>query len=1241
MNTIRAIKTFFAFPQGQDENNQHVANLIHIISLIVLFAVSFLLLQRLIFLNPLQLPPNFLVIILMSIAIKLNQKGKIRLAGNLLMWTLQVFLFYLLIYNDGIHDTAMLAYTAAIVFAGIILRKKEFIAFTILALLSIISLSIMEITGVVKNNYSSSTNIIDIIDILLILILTALSIWILTNYLIRMYLHQKSNEVTLTENAKQLKILKERFDQVADNAGEWVWEVNAEGLYTYSSAMVSKILGYQAEELVNKMHFYDFFEPSDKERLKKEAFSYFASRKAFKEYKNRNIAKTGEIVVLQTNGSPVISESGDLIGYRGADIDITEKEINYIKLTQFGEIFNRINYALYIFRLDDLNDDSSLTVVFANPASKNIWEQPSDDLVGKKISDVFSFGREKHLSFTVANVIKEGRYYIDDNFSLVTGTGSKRYFTFRAYPLADNCVSVSFDDITMRKNNEIQLAESQAKLFAIVESTNNPIWSVDCNNFGLISFNSAFFNYFKEYYNVEISIGMTPHKLYPQENAELWISLYTRALSEGPFRYEYRTLSSAHILFLSISLMKTDAKIFGISVFAEDITERKKAENALLESEELFRKLVTTVPDTIIQTDINNNITFINKSEIKGVPFFNKEKILGKNIMAFVSEESMIEARENVPQLFSKKLGLREYKLILEGVELECEINGDILHNSEGEISGMVYVIRNISQRKRDEAALRQSLLNFRRIFNLSPYAMAINELAAPSKIIDINEAYLKLTEFSYSETIGKPAYVISDEIITKLKKGPFDRFGYVENVEVKFNSKFGKEKYALLSTRIIEYDYKPCALTVIEDITDKKKVELELNDSYIRYRALFEHGNDAVFILDKLIIVACNIKAVELFGVSKDEIIGKSPLDLSAEFQSDGSRSTEKFYKEAKNFYFTENEKRFEWKLKRKSGDLFDGDISLTKINLSGKEYVQAFVRDISDRKQIENDLDVYRKHLEELIQERTYKLEELNRLLQNEIIKQRESEVKVKIALEREKEFSELKSQFISTASHEFRTPLAVIQSSTELLQRFGRNWNETEYDEQIEAIKSNIADLTELMTNVLTISRTETGVIKFEPQNINLYQLSKVIIENIKYLVTDNKEIVFNYVPEKKFFYLDELLLKFIIQNLLANAVKYSFPGTKIEFSITLNNDNLFIKVSDQGIGIPQEDFANLFEPFHRGSNVSNIKGTGLGMSIIKRAVEIHKAEISFYSEINIGTTFLVKFPAEILHPDKNPD
>lgn len=1233
MPITKAAISFLRFPNNEDERAQNIANLIHIIALFVLFGVTFLLIQRVVVSIPSQLPPNVVVIVLMCFAIRLNHKGKVKPAGSLLMWTLLTFLFYLLIYNDGTHDTAMLAYTAAMVFAGIILKRNEFIVYTLLAILSVIILSVFEISGVIVNNYSKATNIVDIVDIVLILLITALSIMFLTGYLIKVYEMKKKNEDSLIENSKQLKIIKERFDQVADSAGEWVWEVNSEGLYIYSSNIVRKILEFGPDEIVNKKHLNDFLIPAEKDSPANELFKLFSERKVLKEIKEKYITKTGSVVILQTNGFPCFSDNGKFIGYRGASIDITEKELNLIKLNQFAEIFNRVNYALYIFHLEDNENPLSFTVVYANPVSGTMWGNIGKVNTGCKIEEALPFIKEKSLYSKFVNVLNEGKYYRDDNFSTFSN-GDKRFFTLKVFPLEDNCISVSFDDITLSKNNEIQLAESQAKLFAVVESTDYPIWSVDCSNFGLISFNRSFASYFREYYEINIEIGLTPYKIYPEEQAEFWNNLYNRALTEGPYRLEYNTVKNNHILLMSFNLMKTEGKVFGISVFAEDITERKKAQDALIESEELFRKLVTNVPDTIIQTDVNNTVVFINKDEIKGVPSFRKEKMIGRNIFDFVSEESMADAIQGITGRFENKIGLREYKVLLEGITLVCEINGDALHNSAGDITGMVYVVRNVSQRKKDEAALRQSLLNFRRIFNHSPYAMVINELEGELVIIDINEAYLKLTEFSYGEIINKPAYIINRRIISKLKDDPFEKTGFIENEEVVFKTKFGKEKYVLISSRIIEYDYKPCVLTVIEDISDKRKVELELKDSYIRYRALFEYGNDAVFILDMNSFIDCNIKAVELLGAPKDEIIGKNPLAFSPEFQYDRQSSFEKFFDEAARNMPVGKVVRFEWKVKHNSGKLFDSEMSVTKIILSGREYLQAVMRDISDRKQIENDLDIYRKHLEALVQERTYKLEEVNRLLQNEIIKQRESEVKVKIALEKEKEFSELKSQFISTASHEFRTPLAVIQSSTELLQRYGKNWSDEEYKEQIAAIKSNIADLTKMMNNVLIISRTETGSIKFEPQEVDLNRLCLNIIENIKYLITENKTINFKYNVKKNIFLVDEVLLKFIIQNLLANAVKYSFPDTVIDFEVNQKNNSLFIKVSDRGIGIPQEDYNSLFEPFHRGSNVGEIKGTGLGMSIIKRAVEIHKAEISFYSEVNVGTTFLLKIPVDII-------
>ena len=229
---------------------------------------------------------------------------------------------------------------------------------------------------------------------------------------------------------------------------------------------------------------------------------------------------------------------------------------------------------------------------------------------------------------------------------------------------------------------------------------------------------------------------------------------------------------------------------------------------------------------------------------------------------------------------------------------------------------------------------------------------------------------------------------------------------------------------------------------------------------------------------------------------------------------------------------------------------------------------------------------------------------------------------------ALEKEKELNELKSRFISMASHEFRTPLTSILASADLLELYGRKWPEDKYYNYVGIIQKSVEYMTELINDVLTVSRSESGVIVFNPSENNLHELMKTIIDNLRLSAPDKINILFEYNMEEKVFDLDPKLLNQVFTNILSNAIKYSPKGGTVTVSVEREKECISITITDEGIGIPEEDQKRLFEPFHRAENVGTISGTGLGLSIAKKSVEIHHGTLSIKSQVNRGTQVLIK-------------
>ncbi|HZW38122.1 MAG TPA: PAS domain S-box protein [Ignavibacteriaceae bacterium] len=290
--------------------------------------------------------------------------------------------------------------------------------------------------------------------------------------------------------------------------------------------------------------------------------------------------------------------------------------------------------------------------------------------------------------------------------------------------------------------------------------------------------------------------------------------------------------------------------------------------------------------------------------------------------------------------------------------------------------------------------------------------------------------------------------------------------------------------------------------------------------------------------------------------------------------------------------------------------------------------------IKDITEQVLAQKEIDIYRNHLEELVRTRTEKLAITNSKLELEIEKGKQVEMLLKESLEKEKELNILKTRFISTTSHEFRTPLSSILSSMQLVQRYRKKWNDEELDIHFERIKKSVQHLTKLLDDILIISRSESGIISLNPEDFDLRKLCSNVYEEVKHLATINHKFTFIYECERDNYKLDKKLMQFILENLLSNAFKYSPNGGNVHFSVTGNVSDIQITISDEGIGIPSDDKKHLFEPFHRSKNTGDIPGTGLGLSIVHRAVEMHKGKIEYITKLNKGTKFIVNIPKVLL-------
>ena len=384
---------------------------------------------------------------------------------------------------------------------------------------------------------------------------------------------------------------------------------------------------------------------------------------------------------------------------------------------------------------------------------------------------------------------------------------------------------------------------------------------------------------------------------------------------------------------------------------------------------------------------------------------------------------------------------------------------------------------------------------------------------------------------------------------------------------------------------------------------------------------ALFQHATEGILVVNQQgDIVRFNPSAEKLFGYASAELIGKKIEILIPQRFAHNHTSHRDQY--ANNPHSRPMGLGMElWGLK-KDGSEFPLEISLSPFESPEGRYIMAFIMDITIRKQAEEKQKNYSVELERQVKNRTLILEEAIQELEK-------SKKELHMALQKEKELNELKSRFVSMASHEFRTPLTTMMSSLSLVTRYGENNDKDNQLKHVGKIKNSINNLTDILNDFLSVSKLEEGKVENLPEPLDIKLFMGEIISDMQSMAAAEQLIVQHHVGKSQV-NVDRKLLKNILFNLISNAIKFSPADATIDLHILVNNSTVRIDVSDRGIGISKEDQKHLFERFFRGQNATHIQGTGLGLNIVARYAELMNASLDFVTAENKGTTFTIIIP-----------
>ena len=378
----------------------------------------------------------------------------------------------------------------------------------------------------------------------------------------------------------------------------------------------------------------------------------------------------------------------------------------------------------------------------------------------------------------------------------------------------------------------------------------------------------------------------------------------------------------------------------------------------------------------------------------------------------------------------------------------------------------------------------------------------------------------------------------------------------------------------------------------------DKRAEELVIAEELKQF---IQTANTPVFGIDNIgIINEWNQTSEKISGYKKEEVLGLNWLKLTPVNSEKDAKIV------VNNALKGKQTSNFEFITRAKNGQKV-----ILLVNTSTRRDAAGKITGVLGVGQDITELVGYRNDLELKVYQRTLKLN---------------------IALEKEKELNELKSRFVSTASHEFRTPLSAINFAAGSIKKHGDKMEPIKVAKKLDKIENQVLYMTQLLNDMLIVGQAEAGKIKNSPINVNLGNFIDEIIEEVYSSYKESHELLLIDPEELKNtdLFIDEKIGRNIFINLLSNAIKFSPDADKITIELSSEKDHTIISVTDYGIGIPKPEVKNIFTPFTRGKNVDLIQGTGLGLSIVKQAVDLMGGEIVMNSKVGKGTTFSLKIP-----------
>ncbi len=1048
-----------------------------------------------------------------------------------------------------------------------------------------------------------------------------------------------------------LRASEEKYRLLAETAHDIIFIHAMDGRILYVNRAGLEFMGYREEDVLSK-NVLDLI-PQDalEEVLQRKEQRVGGDYGPFI-YETVYLNAAGERVPVEVNSAPILKDgqpeailivARDISARKRAEAALRESELRY------RELFEGIDDVIYVH-------DQDGHILDVNESASRVLGYTRDEFLAMKVTDLdvpdYAVGFKERLASQLehgglsnirgAQITKDGRRIeIDVNSKAITYQGRP-------------AVLALVRDITARRATERALSESEARYRELFEGVVDPVYVHD-EKANILDVNEA----------ACTILGYSRADLLAMKVTDLDAPGYSEGFQERlAQQFEtggLRNIRGAQIAKdgrrieiesnSSVILYKGQKAVLSV---ARDITEQSATEDALREAEALFRSLFENAAVGVKISDRDGHIVHVNDADCRFLGY-SREEIIGKHFTDYTYSEDGVIGLGLYRDLFGGTIKHYNYDkryIRKDGRIVWGRLSASLLPEASGEPKYAIVICEDITERKRaedaesdqrklaealsDTAAVLNSTLDLNTVLDavlesvgrVVPHDAAnimliaddrlhvarhhgyaerglqnwiesitwpVSEVANLREVVHTGQPIAIGDVHTYSEWLEVPesrwvgsfasAPIMSEGQVIGFLNLDSETPGFYSHVHAIRLQAFANQVSLAIRNAQLYSAVQQHASEMEQRVTERTR---ELSDSEARYRAIVEDQTELIcrFLPDGTLTYV-NPAMCRFLDSSPERMIQHQIWQLLSEDETTRFRPLVEALTldnpsvtVEHNLDMPGSVRWLEWR----------GRLILDSEDCPAE--IQAVGRDITERKRAEEMLHK---------------------------------------ALEREIDLNELKSRFVSLVSHEFRTPLAVLQMKTDILKHYRDRLSETEQADYIDSFQVFIRRMTDLLDGVLTLNRAEMGRLQFNPISIDLVPFAQAIVDEIR--TTSDPSLCFEFSSQDACIIEgDKQLLRSIMTNLVSNAAKYSRPDGEVRVILSCceDNDYVTLNVSDQGIGIPETDQAHLFDMFHRAHNVGGIAGTGLGLAITRQCVERHGGTITFESIEGEGTTFSVTLP-----------